>query len=139
MKRNTRLAAILMVSVLLMGFACQNKAAVASRDIATAVKAFQTAEISLHQQKDAAGILKISDAEHLVIQKYIKAVAISGKAANNCIRASSGPACADQGIQAAQDLLNHGLAGIKNEQSKQQLQIIAQSILLAWNNFKVLL
>lgn len=130
MKHKHASIALVAIAVLLMaGFSCNSKtAAVASRDVAASVKAFQTAEISLHKQG------KVSDAEHINLQRYLIAVGTAGKAVDQCIRIGRGAGCVDIGLSASTDLLNQGVLPIQDAQTKQQLQVAGQLIVAAFNN-----
>ena len=133
-KQVRQVAVVILISLLLSGFACnRTKVAAASRDIAASVKAFQVAEIALHNQG------KLSDAEHKNIETYLKGIATAGLAVDSCVLQTSTVTCVDTGIAAANDLINQGLVGVKNPDVKQQLTLAAQLIVTGFNTLKGLL
>ena len=102
------------------------KASIAARDLALAVKAFQDAEIIAHQQG------RVADDEHGRIQSLLIRVAEAGKELDADIRVLHSHPKAVVAFQAFDDslgrLLAEGVIGIKNSQTKAELQLAFTSI-----------
>lgn len=96
------------------------KAGELSRDFAAGVQAFQSSEIVFHN----AG--KVSDEEHAVIQDWLIRVANAGQqldtAINTTHNSKDAKAAVNAAIDATSNLLNTGVLGVKNPDSKAALQ-----------------
>lgn len=125
MKNRTKLQLIGLVMILAFTsseFICNGyaKAGELSRDFAAGIQAFQSSEIVFH----SAG--KVSDSEHAVIQTWVLRVAMTGQqldaAINTTHNAKDAQAAVNAAIDATTGLLNSGVLGVKNEESKAALQ-----------------
>jgi len=130
--------AVSLVLTLLVPVACVHNPAgtgpgspvVIERDIAASVHAFQTAEISLHQQG------KISNRTHRTIQADLKKVAQAGDAVNNVLGQPSAGAAIDAGILSVLQMINEGILPIGDATTRQELQLAAQLIITTFNNIR---
>lgn len=130
-----KVKALLTVTVLALAacaFTC-HKAANISHGVAVSINDLQAAEISLHQ------VGKVTDEEHQALQQGFKEVAQADIAIRKCIAASGAPGCVDAGIDEVNNLLNSKVTGIKNPDSRQQIQLLGQGLVTALTALKAAL
>lgn len=134
-QRKTSLLVIGLTLTLLFlpGFIC-NKAMQSSVGVAASLKAFQDGEIAMHN------IGKISDDEHTTLQKSFIMLAETDKQVRQCIYTSGSGDCVDIAVTAVNQVLSSPtVVGIKNPDSKQQIQLLGQSLITALNTLKAAL
>lgn len=132
MRKVKALIAVAVLGIVSCGFSC-HQAAKVSRGAAATLAAMQDAEDSLHK----AG--KITDAEDKDLADAFLNLGNTGKSVNKCIGAGGGAPCVDVAIAAVEALVSTKIVGIKNPDSRNQIQLLAQSLMLALNNLKVAL
>lgn len=113
---------ILVLPLLLLLVACNDKfrqAAQAVNDYSIALSAFQEAEITAHSQ----GF--VDDATHKSIQGAVVKLGQGGQALSTAIRTTKSTpgtvAAVNAALDASNTLINDGLAGVKNPQTKASL------------------
>lgn len=132
-RRITYVLVVATVALLLAAFTC-HQAMQTSVGVAASLKAMQDGEIGLHN------IGKIDDGEHRLIQQRFKALAQTDKSVRQCIYLQGGGACVDPGITAVQSMLESPeVIGIKNDDSRKQIEVLGQSLLTSLNALKAAL
>ncbi len=110
------------------------KATTASEQAMIVIQGFQQGEILTYNQGKAcvasgvpSGCVVISDADHLLIQQSVKAIAEIDKTVNSCISAASTPAaaatCANSAVTQISQLQSDGDLHLKSATAKQDFDI----------------
>ena len=128
--RNRKMLAVPLLALILMGAACEDdkfrRASLAVNDFTIGLQAFQEAEIAAHNQG------YVDHPTHRVIQEAVAKAAQASLVMTQAIRNTRNSPGAIGGIKAAldatQSLLDTGLAGVKNPQTKSQLQALVLGI-----------
>lgn len=133
MRQSKYLILTFLLLLLCSGFTCNHRAAQISLGVAASLKAAQNGEINLHNAK------QISDDEHRTLQEGFKTLFQVDKDVRVCIANTNVSACVDTGTAAVNDFLNSKVNGIKNPDSKQAIQLLGQSIIIALTSLKAAL
>lgn len=128
--RNRKLLAVPLLALILMGAACEDdkfkRASLAVNDFTIGLQAFQEAEIAAHNSG------YVDHPTHRAIQESVAKAAQASLVMTEAIRNTRNSPGAVGGIQAAlsatSTLLDTGLAGVKNPQTKAQLQALVLGI-----------
>lgn len=120
------------VLLLCSGFTCHQSARI-SHGVAVSINDLQAAEISLH------GLGQISDDEHRSLEQGFKTLAQADLSVRRCIASSGAPGCVDGAIDAVNALSSSTIIGVKNPDSKKQLQLLAQALIASLNTLRAAL
>lgn len=131
--KRTVLPLLLALVLLASGFTCHHAALQSSTGVAASLKALQDGEITLHQQGT------VSDSEHRMLQEGFKTIAQEDKVVRQCIYDSGAGGCVDEGIATVQNFLDSKVNGVKNPDSRKQIQLLGQSLITALNTLKAAL
>lgn len=127
------LSIIPILALTLCAFTCSHTAATASHGVAASLNALQSAEIALYNAK------QVTPSEHLTLEQGFKTLAQEDKAVRQCIATTDVPSCVDGGINAVNSFLASGVNGIKNPDSKQQIQLLGQALVTSLTTLKAAL